>query len=76
MSRRGKPVPDLGARTFYLGADEPLSKRVLRVLQESGVELRGRVTHVQVLHDDECPMLDGGAGCKCRPDIRVEDAPA
>ncbi|MFB3907917.1 MAG: hypothetical protein ACE15D_05905 [Candidatus Eisenbacteria bacterium] len=32
---------------------------------------RGSLAHVEVLHDDDCPMLRGKRRCTCDPDVRL-----
>jgi len=58
-------------RTLYLGSDDALALRVARLLHETGVKA-GRVEIIEVLHDAECPRVNGGMVCKCRPDFRRE----
>lgn len=37
--------------------------------QEAGTLLPGTVTHVEIRHDDHCPVLHGTGACICYPDI-------
>ena len=58
-------------RTIYVGTDPALALRALQFVQESGIELDGKHFDINVLHDDDCPMLRGGNRCKCDPEFRI-----
>jgi hypothetical protein len=34
---------------------------------------RSRLSIVEVQHDNDCPVLHGGGGCACRPDLLLTD---
>lgn len=40
-------------------------------LHRAGVVKQGDISLIQVLHDDWCSMLTGGAECNCNPEVRV-----
>ena len=54
--RGRKPKQSPGYLERLLGGEVPLDRR-------------GKVTHVFVRHDDDCPMLAGLGHCNCVPDI-------
>lgn len=31
----------------------------------------GKVSHIEVLHDSDCPMLKGKSDCTCKPEVRM-----
>lgn len=44
--------------------------KMLEWAQEHMNELKGKVTEVDVLHDDDCPFLRGCGDCNCEPDFQ------
>lgn len=37
----------------------------------TGTNKLGQITHVEVLHDDDCPFLQGKGACGCEPELKV-----
>ncbi len=61
-------------RALLIGIDPRVQDALLDAAELGVLPLRrGEVTHVRVLHDDDCPHLvvrDGRRGrCQCRPDV-------
>jgi len=34
-------------------------------------KMQGKICHITVLHDDDCPLLSDGI-CTCTPDLKLE----
>lgn len=52
---------------------DPNQQNYLRKLSEMTAYAKpGKVVHIDVLHDDGCPFLEGG-DCNCNPGIRPSD---
>lgn len=46
-------------------------KDILKTISIGQIQTQpGQVTHVEVLHDDDCPFLQGGE-CTCKPEVRT-----
>lgn len=48
-------------------------KNILKAASK-GTNKPGQITHVEVLHDDDCPFLQGKGACSCEPEIKVMNA--
>lgn len=45
--------------------------KILTQIDEGKVEVKPGLIHMEVLHDDQCPMLKGTGPCECDPEIKV-----
>jgi hypothetical protein len=60
-----------GAPPGYDPARHNYVRKQLRMVAEGKLPVRpGRLQHVEVRHDDNCPIFGGGY-CACDPDIRL-----
>jgi hypothetical protein len=55
---------------------QPAYVNLIARLVESGVIPRGKVVHVDVLHDADCGMLAGAGICSCKPIVTIRGAAA
>lgn len=44
--------------------------KLLELLSKEQIK-PGTICHVQIRHDDDCPILRGTGPCECEPDIKV-----
>lgn len=51
--------------------NEPAYIAAIAQLWRSGAIPRGQVVHVDVVHDDWCPLLAGNGACTCKPLVTV-----
>jgi hypothetical protein len=62
-------------KTLYLGADDAMAARIVQFMR--GKEIKpDSFAVLEVLHDDDCPKVNGGQRCECRPDFRLGDGAA
>ena len=46
-------------------------KDILKAVSTGRIQTRpGQVAHIEVLHDDDCPFLQGKE-CTCKPDVKL-----
>lgn len=56
------------------GALPPYLTKIL-ALEAAGLIPLGKTSHVEIAHDDWCPILTGTSECHCDPDVTLMPDP-